>query len=91
MLWLRAVMALIGCEGCGRTVRPLKYIKKCPPTQNISLFLHSSTSTRTSVAYLKERFFFRVLRFFLELCLETLKMAPPMTMTFFTDCFALQH
>ena len=38
------VMALIGCERCGRTEPPLKYIKKwAPSTQDIALFLHSST------------------------------------------------
>ena len=43
------VMALIGCERCGRTKPPLKYIKKWPPTQDIALFLHSST--RTSMTF----------------------------------------
>ena len=46
------VMALIGCERCGRTKPPLKYIKKWPPTQNITLFLHSST--RTSMTFKKK-------------------------------------
>ena len=36
-------MALIGCERCGRTEPPLKYIRKWPPTQEIAL--HSSTRT----------------------------------------------
>ena len=45
-------MASIGCERCGRTEPPLKYIKNWPPTQDIALFLYSST--RASMACQKE-------------------------------------
>ena len=31
--------------GCGRTRPSLKYIKKCPPTEEIAPFLHCSTKT----------------------------------------------
>ena len=48
------MMTLIGCKQCDRTEPPLKYIKKSP-TQEIALFLYSST--RTSMACQKEKNF----------------------------------
>ena len=52
-LGLKPVMALIGCERCGRTEPPKIDQKVGPPAQEIALFFYSST--RTSMTCQKKR------------------------------------
>ena len=72
-----AVMALVGWKWSGRTP---KKPQKVAPTQEIALFLHSSTMT---AAFLKKDIFLR------SLCFDTRKSGPSKTKTFFGQSICL--
>ena len=76
-------MALMRCEQGGRTGSPKKH-SKVAPTQDIALFLHSSTKM---VASLKYKFFFLKR----SICLDTLKSGLPYNDNLFRDQTVFEH